>query len=69
LYISEINDAKRLFQTSEDILIKKMFNLNCAIVEVAVATRKMTFRYSGLCGMSSDAVDAVRSAIPMGFKF
>jgi len=36
---------------------------------VAVATRKMTFRYSVLCGMSPDAVDAVRSAIPMGFKF
>ena len=36
---------------------------------VAVATRKMIFRYSFLCGMSSDEVDAVRSAIPCGFKF
>jgi hypothetical protein len=29
----------------------------------------MLFRYSGLCGMASDAVDAARSAIPTGFKF
>jgi len=29
----------------------------------------MLFRYSGLCGIASDAVDAVRSAIPEGFKF
>jgi len=36
---------------------------------VAAYTRKMTFRYSQLCGTVSDAVDAVRSAIPEGFKF
>jgi len=36
---------------------------------VAAATRKMTFRYSVLCGMSSGAGYAVRQAIPMGFKF
>jgi len=29
----------------------------------------MLFRYSELCGMASDAVDAVRSAIPTGFNF
>ena len=40
-----------------------------AIAEVAIATRQMLFRYSKLCGMASDAVDAVRSAIPKGFKF
>ena len=34
-----------------------------AIDEVAAGTRKMLFRYSGLCGTVSDAVDAVRSAI------
>ena len=32
-------------------------------------TRKMSFRYSQLCGTASDAVDAVGSAIPKGFKF
>jgi len=36
---------------------------------VAADTRKMSFRYSQLCGTASDAVDAVRSAIPKGFKF
>jgi hypothetical protein len=36
---------------------------NRAIVEVAVATRKMPSRYSVLCGAVSDAVDAVRSPI------
>jgi len=29
----------------------------------------MLFRNSGLYGRASDAVDAVRSAIPEGFKF
>jgi hypothetical protein len=29
----------------------------------------MPFRYSELCGAVSDAIDAVRSAIPKGFKF
>ena len=29
----------------------------------------MPFRYSVLCGMVSDAVDAVRSTIPKGFEF
>ncbi len=29
----------------------------------------MASRYSWLCGTASDAVDAVRSAIPKGFKF
>ncbi len=37
--------------------------LGQTIVEVAVATRKMLFCYSELCGMASDAVGAVRSAI------
>jgi len=45
------------------------FNINRAIVEVAAAAKKMLFGYSGLCRMTSDAVDAVRSAIPKGFKF
>ena len=36
---------------------------------VAADTRKMSFRYSQLCGTASDAVDAVGSAIPKGFKF
>jgi hypothetical protein len=39
------------------------------MVEVTAGTRKMLFRYSCLCGIESDAVDAVRSAIPEGFKF
>jgi len=43
--------------------------LSRAIIEVAADTRKMLFRYSQLCGTASDAVDAVRSAIPQGFKF
>jgi hypothetical protein len=30
---------------------------------------RLSFRYSQLCGPASDAVDAVRSAIPKGFKF
>ena len=30
---------------------------------------KMSFRYRQLCGTASDAVGAVRSAIPKGFKF
>ena len=34
-----------------------------AIVEVAVAAKKMLFRYNVLCGMTSEAADAVRSAI------
>ena len=29
----------------------------------------MWFQGSGLCGITSDAVDAVRSSIPKGFKF
>ena len=41
----------------------------CAIVELAVDTRKMGFRYSERCGTSSDAADAVRSSIPEGFKY
>ena len=40
-------------------------NQNIAIGEVAVDTRKRMFRYSLLCGTSSDAVDAVRSTIAM----
>ena len=36
---------------------------------VAAYTRKMSFRYSQLCGTASDTVDAVRSAVPEGFKF
>jgi len=39
-------------------------DLDRGIVEVAADTRKMSFRYSGLCGMSSDTVAAVRSTIP-----
>jgi hypothetical protein len=51
--------------------VTSIFNLkrsNQAIVEVAIATRKMSLRYSYLCGTASDAVDMVRSAIPQGFK-
>ena len=36
---------------------------------VVADTMKMSFCYSQLCGTASDAVDAVRSAIPKGFKF
>ena len=39
------------------------------IVKRAADTKKMSFRYSRLCGKISDAVDAVRSAIPTGFTF
>ena len=35
----------------------------------ALFLRKMSFRYSRLCGKASDTVGAVRSAIPTGFKF
>ena len=48
---------------------RNILDLTLAIVEVAAATRKMTFRYSGLCGTASDDVDGVRSAIPKGFIF
>jgi hypothetical protein len=37
--------------------------------KLIMATRKMSCRYSRLCGSAFDAVDAVRSAIPKGFKF
>jgi hypothetical protein len=46
-----------------------LFFLIQAIVELAADTRKMVFRYSRLCGKASDAVGAVRSAIPTGFEF
>jgi hypothetical protein len=39
------------------------------MVELAAGTRKTPLRYSQLCGKASDAVDAVRSAIPTGFTF
>jgi hypothetical protein len=38
-------------------------------VEVVAATRKKSFRYSGLCGMASDALNKLRSATSEGFKF
>jgi hypothetical protein len=52
-----------------DVHFPGLLFLNLAIVEVAADTRKMSFRYSQLCWMASDAVDAVISAIPQGFKF
>ncbi len=39
------------------------------IFKFATDTRKMSFRYSRLCGTASDAVDAVKLEIPQGFKF
>ena len=44
-------------------------NPNRAIFEFAVDTRKMLFRYSELCGMAFEAVDAVKSETPQGFEF
>ena len=38
------------------------------IFKFAADTRKMSFRYSRLCGTASDAVDAVKLEIPKGFK-
>jgi hypothetical protein len=43
-------------------------NLSLAIFKFTVDTRKMLFRYSRLCGTASDAVGAVKSEIPKGFK-
>jgi hypothetical protein len=43
-------------------------NLSLAIFKFAAYTRKRLFRYSRLCGMASDAVDAVKLEIPQGFK-
>ena len=37
------------------------------MVELAVATRKMPFRYSEPCGMAFDALDAAISAIGLSF--
>jgi hypothetical protein len=39
------------------------------IFKFAADTRKISFRYSRLCGKASDAVDAVKMEIPQGFKF
>ena len=62
-----------LMKTSYNfIFIKKLTSFvkpKLTIVEVAVATRKKPFRYSEpVCGMASDAVDAIRSASPTGFN-
>ena len=38
-------------------------NQHSAIFKFTVDTRKMLFRYSGLCGMAFDAVDAVKLKI------
>jgi hypothetical protein len=37
------------------------------MLEVAAGIKKASFRHSGLCGASSEAVDALISAIPQGF--
>jgi len=39
------------------------------MLEVAAGIKKASFRHSGLCGASSEAVDALISAIPQGFTF
>jgi hypothetical protein len=53
---------KRFERLTQDIL-----ETQTAIVELAADTRRMASRYSELCGKASDALDAVRSAIPTGF--
>ncbi len=40
---------------------KRIFYLNWAIFEIAADTRKISLRYSPLCGAESDVVDAVIS--------
>ena len=67
---SSFSGRMDLLENASRAFIKRS-TLQCpgrAIVEVAACTRKMLFRYSGLCGMVSDTVDAVRSTIPKGFK-
>ena len=44
-------------------------NLNRAIFKFASDIRKMSFRYSFLCGMAFDTIDKVKLEIPQGFKF
>jgi hypothetical protein len=39
-----------------------------AIAEVAAATRKMLFRYSGLCGMASERRRCGKIGNPNGFQ-
>ena len=44
-------------------------NLIRAIFKFASDIRKMSFRYSFLCGMASDTIDTAKLEIPQGFKF
>ena len=44
-------------------------HINWVIFKFTADTRKMSFRYSVLCGMAYDAVGAVKLGIPEGFNF
>jgi len=55
-------------QNEFDLISMYKYNLSRAIFKFAADTRKMLFRYSGLCGTASDAADAVKLEIPQGLK-
>ncbi len=48
-------------RTDHASFLDEMITLNWAIFEIAADTRKISLRYSALCGAESDVVDAVIS--------
>jgi hypothetical protein len=67
--ITVLQNESDLTKSEAESVVNLFCNLNRAIFKFAIDIRKMSFRYSFLCGMASDTIDAVKLEIPQGFKF
>jgi len=62
--ITALKNETDLPKSEAESIVNLFFNLNRAIFKFASDIRKMSFRYSCLCGTASDTIDAVKLEIP-----
>ena len=67
--ITTLKTEAVLSKTEAESIVCLFCNLYRAIFKFVADTRKMSFRYSFLCGMASDTVDVMKLRIPSSFKF
>jgi len=68
-FITVLQNKTDLTKSEAESIVCLFCNLYRAIFKFVADTRKMSFRYSFLCGMASDTADAMKLRIPSGFKF
>jgi len=68
-FITVLQNKTDLTKSEAESIVCLFCNLYRAIFKFVADTRKMSFRYSFLCGMASDTIDTVKLEIPQGFKF